>query len=1712
MEQHAYLGDPQREKEIHHLLDQIAVPDESLSDVSSDIIPGRSIYDPESQVFIRGNQSPGRHHEDFFENSINSTIAHTSPLSNLNMNEDSKMDSSLSQAFTPQQVSRMTDWSKNHITPAEGLFPQVSAPSMSIEGDMWDTSPRDTPQPTVIMRSHSSIDRSHNHSKKSIHNLPVLDLPTHEDKPSREVITFSPNNAEANWYFHPTQNSKRSSANQSLKFPKNSFSTELMQGSALLAHAANHHFPSEISLSQVRDNAQIFDEIHRLKTELTNLKIVFRSEQSMHEETKKELYACSCALQDSEAARRDLEEKSAEFEEKVKLLSTKLKTPESIEQLRGKSLECARNEIKQLKSFMSEKDSKIEDLKHALSQKNSLESNSARDKEIEELTYEITKLKLVNTSQSKQIKDLNERNEKDIKRKDVKTGELKNIAESSDMKLKKALGQLQEAHDIIEEKDLEIETLNKKIKELIQDVESSAKENMQFAEDLNKAKDSIEILREQLSGTYYDKRAPADYEFQLNKIRNLYEKKIEEGKEEIGQLKGKIVSQENMIKNLEIKVSQGAGKCDDSFGAEVKETIYVLQEELEKVHYAKEQTEKLCELLKMQNEELKNAENTYKVKITEVKEQEKAFKKQIDDVKNAENAFKAKVLDEKEQELVKVRNSINSINAKNQFEKDELLQKLREKDQEILELKQDLEESYKVNEEKVKMDMEYFKERLEKEKTEEIKRIKKIYNSQSATQTSFDYSVYREEIRSQLENEYSNKLKRLQSQIEDKLTSDIKAKYDQEYEAKLKNLQQREKDNYEKALEETRSDYNTKVEMLKKDYSDNASKMEEEFMSKVKSIENDFSSALRKGKNQTESVVKIESLEHSIEQKNEEISALQIKIREIEVANSQKIEEVRLLQKKNKELEEKYSDVQKMSLNKPLNTQEELDLLLKKKIESVKNANEIEKNELIASFDNEKTEILAQKDKMAQEIKKKNDEIRELKDKIAQVSKNYESRIEENERKNTEELEDYKAAYLKDIKETEKNFYLKEKNMEKEFNEKIQEMTAEFNEKMQKEQERYTDMMSKKDILSKADNQRVKEEVSSMIADKERELSEDYNKKQKLMIAQFQREMKSKELEIESLKDSIEAEKRKFRDEFTEKAQSLKQENLKNKREWEREQKKLKEQIENAKETAKKDLEITYLENLNKEKAEWDRKDKNKTKLLQIKQQKELADREQAIKNESELEKAQSLQELAETYKIKIKQIQEDQKKYYEELRITALEEKAHEVELRVRREMQEKYHRDISQLDAQHFQEKEKIREEFRLEMSKRIEEVRGSSYGDNEVSYFDMPFSNRKPKSSVGDSQDLRAQLEVYKQKLEQIEMEKENEKLSNFADYEKVRSSEYSKILQFVQEELNGFFTKTTGKKGLFPELSGIIRGFFSKLDLEIELQQEKIRQVSNLEQIRNTGEHNRKRLSQTTFNVECEDTYFIRFSDRLYISLEKTVEDLVKIHKNLAEKYKTGFIETFSCKTLKEEYFMLISMVNRGISFGNEGEGSKPLTGDEREKMRRYENELKTLTAEFKMHMLKSKEWLENNNRVKEEWAAEKIRFETKIRNLTEQVEKSQDSCPISPEMLSPEETSNLVLGIFKRSSQDSIVIQLLTQNSEFISVLHQLLENDSPKFKSNHNYSLVHYDSQPSIVSARSYTRPKSVDAEIQPSFTRPPRAALKNSSPISISHNSYWDL
>ena len=544
--------------------------------------------------------------------------------------------------------------------------------------------------------------------------------------------------------------------------------------------------------------------------------------------------------------------------------------------------------------------------------------------------------------------------------------------------------------------------------------------------------------------------------------------------------------------------------------------------------------------------------------------------------------------------------------------------------------------------------------------------------------------------------------------------------------------------------------------------------------------------------------------------------------------------------------------------------------------------------------------------------------------------------------------------------------------------------------------------------------------------------------------------------------------------------------------------------IDHAVETAKKDLELQTLENLNKEKAEWERKEKNKQKILQSKHQKEMFDRENSLKTELEIEKNQALQELSENYKQKIKQIQEDQKKYYEELKQTALDEKAHEVELKVRRELQENYLKTINSLDASHFQEKEKMREEFRTELNKRIEEIRRVEYND-ESSYFDLPFSAKKNRNSNEDFSELKNQLEIYKQRLENFEQERESEEFDRKKDYDKYKNEEYARVLSFIQEELGLFFVKPIPKpKNVFPEVSGMIRGFFNKVEMEVEILKEKVKQEVSLDLMK-TGENKRKTMNFP--KIDLEDSYFLRFNDKLYISLDKTLDDFKKIHKIINEKQPFSQSESFYSQNQKEEYFLIFSYLVRSASSLDDF-SSKYYSNDD--KAKKYEQELKALTQEYKSYILKSKEWLETSNKKKEEWAAEKTKFEEKLEAQAEKIAKLQDFAPISPEMLSPEETTGLILGIFKRSNADSAVLQLLQQNNEFMSVIHYLIDNES--HNENQTYSIQHSDIHTSLNSARSYTRPKSVDVEIAPCFNRPPRHNIKYSSPISISQNFHPEV
>ena len=108
---------------------------------------------------------------------------------------------------------------------------------------------------------------------------------------------------------------------------------------------------------QVRDNAAIFNEISSLKKQETMTKIQLRKEQEIHENTKSQLNDLSGLAQKLQVLNSEKEQKIEELEEFIRFL--KVKNPEELDVLRGKALEIARVELKQMKNYLAERDRKI---------------------------------------------------------------------------------------------------------------------------------------------------------------------------------------------------------------------------------------------------------------------------------------------------------------------------------------------------------------------------------------------------------------------------------------------------------------------------------------------------------------------------------------------------------------------------------------------------------------------------------------------------------------------------------------------------------------------------------------------------------------------------------------------------------------------------------------------------------------------------------------------------------------------------------------------------------------------------------------------------------------------------------------------------------------------------------------------------------------------------------------------------------------------------------------------------------------------------------------------------------------------------------------------------------------------------------------------------------------------------------------------------------
>ncbi|CAG9327575.1 unnamed protein product [Blepharisma stoltei] len=1479
MERKPSVGDLQRNRELHELIDQIEVPEGSFSDMSSELISGRSAYDHDSSAYKDMQTSPERPPiEDFFESSMNSTINQNTDIEHprhLNFDE-SRPESSCSQpqsrAFTPKQISKMMNWSRAHITQTEGLFPQVSAPSMSIDQDLdfWDQSQNDSSMPPALVRPHSSIEKidiaiPSSRRPGSSHGLPVLDYPTHDEN---EALTFSPGNHDQGWFMGPTDiNSKRSSANNSFRANKkgNLASDAISQGSALLSNQMKTH---DASLIQARENSIIYDDNQKLKNDISNIKIALKKEQEMHEITQKELYDNAAYAKKLEAERGDFLQKISDLEEHLKMLQYKYKDQSSLEQMQGKSLGYAREEIRQLKLYIDEKDKKIEDLTHALSQRSIIESTTPREKEIEELTMEISGLKIVNNAKMKEIQAHLDKIDFLQKSKEQLENEFLAFKQSSEVKLNQFDQQLKKEKAKNEEKDKEILNLKEAFNEASKKLKIFNEDSQKEFDDLKMAKLQIETLETQLNDVQAGRTTNADYETHLNKIKDQYEKKILKSQDENNILKKRISSYEEEISQLKWQINSKNKPETAIDDLEEKETIAIMEAEIHNMH------QEIIDLT---------------AKIEEYKNND--------------------------------RNS------------NEIIHDLNDK---IEELAQELEE----------------------EKSKKKSDIRIIENNQL---------------------EQNKTIRRLESELQ--LSKELASQYQEEMEnlRHANNQAQNLIDNYKRQIEEQRGhlhrDSLKKIELEKDEPNQEAQKLKSSLQSlqaKYKAETEDLLQTLKERderieelENEISSYPDPENLEKDIREEYEKkIAIFEKKISESEKENKTKI----------RIIEEKYEKNLELKLD-------ECEKLFKEKIEEIRTKYEKERSNLIDRFEHEKSDLEDEIKRLKNEIKIRSEKIMQhekTQEELLSIDDTLSSRLEEMEIEYKEKIQEFKSKLSKDFTE-------KEQKINMECEENIRKIKEDCDKQIQIERERHQDLMNIKEQSLLLDTQRSQDELLVILQEKEKEWQELLKKEKN----QLEKELLLKEQKIESLKEAHEIEQKRIKEEikqdYKEKLNNAKQEHLKQKREWEREQRKLKEAAENSLEAAKKEVEVSELEKLNHERKEWERKTKQKISLMQSKHQKELQDKEESLKLEAEKEKNEAIKSITEQLKKTFKQREEETKKFFEEVKEAALIEKSHEIEIKIRKELQENYINAVKQLEEQYAKEKETLREE----LHKRSEDFRKQSCLTSfDSSYYsDMPFSSGR-KRWGGDE---------------------ENEGFSG-------KKNELEEVYKYLEAEVENYInfqmwlkTPNRNMKKKFSEFTELLSVFVNSLQMMWESQHK-----AELEEMKQ--EINKKmeiqlavKKRQSSSLTENEGQNIIKYS-----------EEIAKLRVAL-EEYKER-------QRRYEEELKNTAMI--------------------KEKQRKYEDELKNLSQEYKNHMLKTKKWIENATNEKTAWNEERSRLSQAIEELTVKLKDSEENQPISPEMLSPEETCNLVLSIFNRSNKDSLITQMLQKNSDFIFILQEFIDHNT----------------------------------------------------------------
>jgi hypothetical protein len=1705
------LCEAERDRELQRLLDAIPVPDDaSNSDISSELA---SNFSREPQSFVNP-LSPEARDVDYFGNSVNSTITRNSPvdhIKSLRFDEDSQLDlsrnSQVGEAFTPQQVSKMMNWSKTHITPADGLFPQVSAPSISVdpEDQLFGRSDHATPHESYFNPVSLPLSRATSNSKKesfgtSYDRQDRSSQKTgsdHSKPPRRDMLTYSPSNApDTNWFYTPgVQPQKRQVLNTSHRsHARSSGSSDFVnQGSALLSlhHVGCQPVPTEPnSLALNRD--QVIEDMQKLMREVALLKISSAENKDQKEACLNELKETNERASQLEYEQRELAQRNAELEEYLKLMQAH--SQGSLEQFRGRALELARTEQAQLNNYLADREKQIMELKYALQKKGLGESTGAKNREIEDLTMELTRLKLYNSSLTKQMTELTAQLKSEQKHREHLQKELSKASESAVTGKETFEEALKKRTAELGEKTGHIERLQSALKEAEGTLRVWNEARHKEKDEIRQLKENVHVLQCENQDLKHGRTSNTDYEGQMRRLKDSYDQRILAANEQLAEFKAKFKTAEDRSKALEAELAKTADTASDKENIMEKEiTIEILTNDRERLI-------KELELLQSRTEDLRSqAEDASKAtaKLKDALDTETGEARNLRALLERERRQlqeRAAGHEERQYELNRTIKTLQDELAKTKEEAKVQGEAARQARQSrlsgssyglpgcLLEGSMEL-DRLRADDESYGPKLATFGAQDKKDQgmMTSIDMPMLLAKSSSDRSRSRDYAgvleakeieidqlfrekQYFEGEAKQLRDTLENLQQALKEGEEDAIKvpcstqtcADLLAVIREEIRTELEEPQGDDYSSQFKAvLEEQREEMASEaVQMMsqaKAEFNAKLNKAEQDFKAHFQALQNDFEEDLKEKEAEYE--------QHAQKAK----SAFEAEVQELRQRCSDL--EAQLSSKSS-------SCASEAELRKKLT---ELEKTYKAKLRDLEHVAEMEKLQMTQSLqrsEEARQKVDTQYSLSSKELESLRQQVSKLEELDTTLKLKYEAKSQATEIKHAQELTSLNERLSKDFQGKEAALLNKLAEAKEAHAAEVLELQQDFDAQVEAERRRYKELLSIKES-SQADEG----DSSSVITEREIQWEQRLALTEKTLKSQFENDLFDKEqgwtaklsdiqashtAALKTLDDEIVSLKAKHK----QRVEQLKEENLKQKRELEREVRRTKELLDEHTETAKKDAELSELERLNAERKEADRKMKQKTMLLQHKHAKELQDREGLLKLEFEKERADALKSLAETHKAALKAKEAEVKRRLEEMGQDALQTKVREAEIKVRKQLTEQHIVELGRLDMEHLAQRERIREELRGEYEKMLSELRRPSVSQHS-SFYDLPVKHSGRNLSLINFQDSvdeefeptprqellrhadrsnmmiedlrsRQAFEGRQRSPDKQNVQKLVEVMSDFA-----RKLELENIYKFLSTELEAYLTGQTTKKPAYPEIKALLHGYLSQIVKRPPAAPKGL--LSPKEPVRTPRE---KPLIEFS-----SDKNFLKYDRWVFIAADKVVEDLEQVKSALLTAVNKQPLSNYPCKSARKateqrpqiEYRDLVqtlghlagevrtavkkNMEDSRLADSDEVVRLRLVTAEYRDKLARYETELKNLTVEYKGFILKT------NDRI-QRLGAEKQHTEQLLDTTTRQLKAAEakakmleDTPVLSPEMLSPEETVQLVISVLKRSSRDSLLSQL-----------------------------------------------------------------------------------